>query len=74
MPGVHLYGKGRAGDGLISATWVMGTELALVAVASHRLQLRHATPFGGYDGAASVALDDYSRLGTTLFFHSVVSS
>ena len=30
MPGVHLYGKGRVGDGLVSATWVTGTEPALV--------------------------------------------
>ena len=45
MPGVHSYGKGRAGDGLVSAVWVTGTEPALVAVVGHRLQLRHATPF-----------------------------
>ena len=45
MPGVHLYGKGRAGDGLVSAIWVTGTKLAHSAIAGHRLQLRHATPF-----------------------------
>ena len=45
MPGVHLYRKGRAGDGLVSTVWVIGTELAHSAVAGHRLQLRHATPF-----------------------------
>ena len=45
MPGVHLYGKGRAGDRLIFAVWVTGTELAHSALASHRLQLCHATPF-----------------------------
>ena len=45
MPGVHSYGKGRAGDGLISATWVTGTEPALVPIVGHRLQLRHMTPF-----------------------------
>ena len=45
MPGVHSYGKGRAGVGLVSAVWVTGTELAHSAVASHSLQLRHATPF-----------------------------
>ena len=45
MPGVHSYGKGRAGVGLVFAVWVTGTELAHSAVASHRLQLRHATPF-----------------------------
>ena len=47
MPGVHLYGKGRASDGLVSATWVTGTEPALVAIAGHKLQLRHVTPFLG---------------------------
>ena len=45
MPGVQSYGKGRAGVGLVSAVWVTGTELAHSAVAGHRLQLRHATPF-----------------------------
>ena len=45
MPGVHSYGKGRAGVGLVSTIWVTGTELAHSAVASHSLQLRHATPF-----------------------------
>ena len=45
MPGVHSYGKGRAGDGLVSAIWVTGTELAHSAIAGHRLQLCHATPF-----------------------------
>ena len=45
MPGVHSYGKGRAGAGLVSAVWVRGTEPAHSAVASHRLQLRHATSF-----------------------------
>ena len=47
MLGVHSYGKGRAGDGLVSGNWVTGTEPALVAIAGHRLQLRHATPFLG---------------------------
>ena len=41
---MHLYGKGRAGVGLVSAVWVTGTELAHSAIASHSLQLRHATP------------------------------
>ena len=45
MPGVHSYGKGRAGVGLVSAVWVMGTEPAHSAFASHSLQLCHATPF-----------------------------
>ena len=45
MPGVHLYRKGRAGVGLVSAIWVTGTELAHSAVGSHSLQLRHAAPF-----------------------------
>ena len=45
MPGVHSYGKERAGVGLVSAVWVTGTELAHSAIAGHRLQLRHATPF-----------------------------
>ena len=45
MPWVHFYGKGRAGDGLVSAIWVTGTELAHLAIVSHSLQLRHATPF-----------------------------
>ena len=45
MPGVHSYGMGRAGVGLVSAVWVTGTEPAHSAVASHSLQLRHATPF-----------------------------
>ena len=44
MPVVHSYGKGRAGVGLVSAFWVMGTEPAHSAIASHSLQLRHATP------------------------------
>ena len=44
MPGVHSYGKGRAGVGLAFAIWVMGTELAHSAIASHSLQLCHATP------------------------------
>ena len=63
MPGVQSYGKGRAGVGFVSAVWVTGTEPAHSAVASHRLQLRHATPFlyvQGYDGAAGVALCDSS--------------
>ena len=63
MPGVHLYRKGRAGVGLVSAVWVTRTELAHSAVASYSLQLRHATPFlyvKGYDGAAGVALGDSS--------------
>ena len=47
MPGVHSYGKGRAGDGLVSTTWVTGTEPPLVVVAGHRVQLCHATPFLG---------------------------
>ena len=61
--GVQSYGKGRAGVGLVSAVWVIGTELAHSVVAGHRLQLRHATPFlyvKGYDGAAGVALGDSS--------------
>ena len=41
---VHLYEKGRAGVGLVTAGWVMGTEPALLAVTGHRLQLCHATP------------------------------
>ena len=45
MPGVHSYGKGRAGDGLVSIVQVTGNELAHSAVTGHRLQLRHATPF-----------------------------
>ena len=45
MPGVHSYGKGRAGVGLVSTAWVTGTELAHSAVASHSLQLCHAMPF-----------------------------
>ena len=44
--GVHLHGKGRAGVGLVTVVWVMGTELAHSAVASQSLQLRHATPYG----------------------------
>ena len=74
MPGVHSYGMGRVGDGLVTAVWVTGTELAHSAVASHRLQLRHATPFGGYDGVACVVLVDCSgRWKRTLFFHAFVS-
>ena len=46
MARVHSYGKGRAGVGLITAVWVMGTELAHLAVASYSLQLCHATPYG----------------------------
>ena len=38
MPRVHLYGKRRADDGLVSATWVTATKLALVAIAGHKLQ------------------------------------
>ena len=45
MPRVHSYGKGRAGDGLVSTTWVTGTEPAIVAIAGHRLQLRHTMSF-----------------------------
>ena len=45
MPGVHLYGKGRAGVGIVSAVWVTGTEPAHSAIVSHSLQLCHATPF-----------------------------
>ena len=45
MPGVHSYGKGRAGDGPVSAVWVTRTEPAHSVIASHSLQLRHATPF-----------------------------
>ena len=45
MPGVHSYGKGRASVELVSAVWVTGTEPAHLAIASHSLQLRHATPF-----------------------------
>ena len=44
MPGVHLYGKGRAGVGLVSAVWVTGTEPAHSAITSHSLQLRHVMP------------------------------
>ena len=47
MPGVHLHEKGKAGDGLVFATWVTGTKPALVAIAGHRLQLCHARPFLG---------------------------
>ena len=63
MPGVYSYGMGRASVGLVSAVWVTGTELAHSAVAGHKLQLHHATPFlyvKGYDGAAGVALGDSS--------------
>ena len=42
---MHLYGKGRVGDGLVSAVWVIGTELAHSTISGQRLQLRHATPF-----------------------------
>ena len=45
MPGVHSYGKGGAGVGLVSAVWVTGTKPAYSTVASHSLQLHHATPF-----------------------------
>ena len=45
MPRLHSYGKGRAGVGLVSAVWVTGAELAHSAVAGHKLQFRHATPF-----------------------------
>ena len=44
IAGVHLYGKGRSGVGLISTVWVTGTELAHSVVASHSLQLCHAKP------------------------------
>ena len=40
----HLYGKGRASVGLVTTAWVMETELALSAIAGHKLQLHHATP------------------------------
>ena len=53
----------RVSVGLVSVVWVTGTELAHSAVASHSLQLRHATPFlyvKGYDGAAGIALGDSS--------------
>ena len=77
IAGVYSYGKGRVGVGLVSAVWVTGTELAQSAVAGHRLQLRHATPFfyiKGYDGATGVALGDSSgRCIGTLFFHSFVA-
>ena len=43
--GVHLYGKGRASVGLVSTVWVTGTEPAHSGVASHSLQLHHATSF-----------------------------
>ena len=46
MAVVHWYGKGRAGVELVSVIWVMGTEPAHSAVVSHRLHLRHATPYG----------------------------
>ena len=46
MARVHLYGKGRAGGGLVSTAWVTGTEPAHLAIASHRFQLHHATPYG----------------------------
>ena len=44
MPKVHAYGKVRASDGLVFTPWVTGTEPALVAFTSHRLQLCHTTP------------------------------
>ena len=37
IAGVHSYGKGRVGVGLITAAWVTGTELALSAGVGHRL-------------------------------------
>ena len=46
MVGVHSYGKGRAGVGLISTVWVTGSKPAHSAVASHKLQLRHVMPYG----------------------------
>ena len=46
MAGVHSYGKGRAGLGIVSVVWVTGTEPAHLAIATHMLQLHHATPYG----------------------------
>ena len=46
MAGVHSYGKDRASVGLVSAVWVTRTEPAHSAIGSHKLQLRHATPYG----------------------------
>ena len=46
MAGVHLYGKGRASVRLVSAIWVMGAELAHLAIVSHKLQLHHVMPYG----------------------------
>ena len=37
MVGVHSYGKGRASVDLITTVWVMGTELAHLAIVSHKL-------------------------------------
>ena len=45
MAGVHSCGMGRVGDGLVTAVWVTGAELAHSAVASYRLQLRHTMPY-----------------------------
>ena len=45
MAGVHSCGMGRVGDGLVTAVWVTGVEPAHSAVASYRLQLRHAMPY-----------------------------
>ena len=44
MVGVHSYGKGRASVGLVTTDWVMGIELALSAIAGHKLRLHHVTP------------------------------
>ena len=46
MARVHSYVKVRAGVGVVSAVWVMGTEPAHSAISSHRLQICHATPYG----------------------------
>ena len=42
----HSYGKGRIGVGLVTAIWVMGTDPIHLTIASHKLQLCHATPYG----------------------------
>ena len=53
----------------------MGTELAHSAIASHSLQFCHATPYDlGYDSAASITLEDYLGLQSTMFLHCFVSS
>ena len=46
MAGVHSYGKCRVGVRLVSSVCVTETEPAHSVVVSHRLQLRHATPYG----------------------------